>query len=155
MNALVLWTELGRGLSGTLVQKGADEGLLGEVILRWCREHGGAEIDAERWFYRLEPTARLTRDGIAAALGRLEDVIARATAELAHESTEDETSKQVFLTVVNGWFAVGPALIGSLPRARAGATEDERASALAAWCARFLPKNAEKARDLGVRVVRE
>src|SRR5512138_3452991 len=36
MNALILWTELGRGLAGKLERQGADRGLLQRLVVGYC-----------------------------------------------------------------------------------------------------------------------
>ena len=60
MNALVLWTELGKGLAGTLERVGAGRGLLREVIDRHCAQKAaGKPCDLSVWAYQVEPKQRL------------------------------------------------------------------------------------------------
>lgn len=155
MNALVVWTELGKGLCGTLDQKGADAGLIGRIIDEWCGERGAAEVDLSRWLYRVEPSARLHPDELAATLARIEEAIERVlatTPEFAKE--EDDGGRDAFLAVVKGWFPVGPQILRTFPAAQTGG-ESELRGALRAWCARYFPRDSAGPRELGVRVTRD
>jgi hypothetical protein len=151
MNALVIWTELGKGLAGTLVRKGASPSLLVEVISGYCKGTGAAPVDLARWAYRVPHDRRLSREEIGTAIRR---VLARVEERLPSlAATPDaEGERAAFLAIVRGWFPVGLDVVAALPGA-AGANRRELAAALCAWCERYLP--TETATGLGVGVVRE
>ena len=156
MNALAVWTELGRGLSGTLDQKGAEPGKLRSIVASYCREHGASmDIELHRWAYHLEPSQRLTPDEMGRAMRRvtraLEDHLPDQTAAAGADTSLD---RDLFMIIIRGWFPVGLDIVRALPAAQE-ATESARLSALATWCARYLPKDDSAPRELGVRVVRE
>ncbi|MCC6554900.1 MAG: hypothetical protein IT372_18155 [Polyangiaceae bacterium] len=155
MNALAIWTEIGRSLSGTLEQKGASPGLLREVIADHCRERGAAPgVDLGRWAYRLAPEDRLSSKELGAAIRRVMRGIEEALPELVAEAeTATDKHRELFMAVVRGWFPVGLDIVRALP-AGAAASEAERLGALGAWCERYLPGETAEARDLGVRVER-
>lgn len=156
MNALVVWTELGRGLSGTLDKKGAEPGKLRDIVGAWCRTSAldGAK-SLERWTYRVPPERRLDAKDIGTAMRRVMRRLEAALPDLAAEAEADaDKSRELFLAVVRGWFPVGVLLFAALPSAQR-ATKDARLAALGAWCERYLPKDDSSPRDLGVRVVRE
>ena len=152
MNALLLWTELGKGLAGTLERKGADLGLLRRTVLAHCGPAPEATVLA-RWFYRVEPERRLARETVAASLARIEQAIEKASAPLAHQSTGGEGQRNLFMAIVAGWFPVGPSILRCLPEG-ARATEQQVLAALGGWCSKYLPEDPSGARDLGVRVTR-
>ncbi len=155
MNALAVWTELGKGLSGTLDKKGAPPGLLAEVIAEHCKARAGeVPIDLSQWLYRLEPARRLTRQEIAATLRRVLVALEERLPELsAAAETDGEKERELFMAVVRGWFPVGIDIVRALPGAK-NVDEGTRLAALRAWCDRYLPKDTTAARDLGVRVER-
>jgi hypothetical protein len=155
MNALAVWTELGKGLSGTLDKKGAPPGLLADVIAEHCKARSGdAAVDLARWAYRVPETERLTQQEAAAALRRVLQAIESRLPELsAAAETDVEKERDLFMAVVRGWFPVGLDIVRSLPGAT-NADEATRVAALHAWCERYLPKDTSEARDLGVRVER-
>ncbi len=153
MNALVIWTELGKGLCGTLDRKGAEIELLGRVVDRWCRERGASEVDLTGWAYRVDPARRLSSADLAGALQRIQAEVERVVAPVA-ETTEDDGGRAAFLAVVEGWFPAGLDILRSFPAAR-GAPPADVLGALRAWCARFLPRGEAGPAELGVRLVRE
>ena len=153
MNALIIWTELGRALCGTLDKKGADVGLLGRIIDGWCGEKGAAEVDLGRWAYRQEPAQRLGAEELADVLQNVQEEVERVVADLPY-GDEGDGGKAAFLTVVRGWFPAGQAIIRALPAAKM-AGDAELRGALRAWCARYFPKDPAGPADLGVRMTRE
>jgi len=155
MNALAVWTELGKGLSGTLDKKGAPPGLLADVIAEHCKTRsGGATVDLAKWAYRVPESERLTRPELAAALRRVFAAIETKMPELAAAAETDvEKERDLFMAIVRGWFPVGLDIVRSLPGA-ATADEATRVAALHAWCERYLPKDTSSSKDLGVRVER-
>lgn len=155
LNALIVWTELGKGLSGTLDQVGAEPGLLRRVIEENCRKRGmEPEVDLARWAYRLEGKQRVGKLELAMAVkgaqAALEDALPQLTAE---SQSGDEGRKKLFLLVVRGWFPLGLELLRAFPAGRA-ASERELWGALWAWCDRYLPKGGSGAAELGVKVER-
>lgn len=153
MNALVVWTELGRALQGTLVRKGGDAGLLRGAISRWCLSAAtGNSADLDRWAYRLEPEQRLTAAELAAALLRVQIGCDRALSDLARASGDDG-GRVVFLALAKGWFPAGLQIVARLGAPRAAPSADVIA-ALGAWCDRFLPSDPAAGKDLGVYVTR-
>ncbi|MBI3186205.1 MAG: hypothetical protein HYZ28_29050 [Myxococcales bacterium] len=155
MNALVVWTELGKGLSGTLDGVGAEPGLLRRVISEWCQGRGATErADLSRWAYRLEGKERLGKLEAAMAMRRVQADLEAALPELSAEAAMgDEGRKKLFLAVVRGWFPVGLEVLRDFPAGRV-AKEEELLSALWAWCRRYLPAGGAGAAELGVRVER-
>ncbi|MHB8878104.1 MAG: hypothetical protein ACYC8T_30775 [Myxococcaceae bacterium] len=155
MNALVIWTELGKGLAGTLERVGAEKGLLRQVIASYCREKGAADgVDLSRFAYRLEGKERLGKLEAAMAMKRVQAELEEALPELTAEaSATDEARKKLFLAVVRGWFPVGLDIMRALPGGRE-AKEPEQLGALRAWCERYLPVDTSTPADLGVRVSR-
>ncbi|MFO0590045.1 MAG: hypothetical protein U0441_21055 [Polyangiaceae bacterium] len=152
MNALVVWTELGRGLSGKLERQGADAGLLARLIANDSRARleGAAPVDLASWAYRVPAEQRLTREDAARAFTRLERAIGDKLADHWADGDGGAHVREDFLAVVRGWFPIGLDIFRSLPAAR-GATEAEIGAALAAWCDRYLPKDTSGPEDLGVR----
>lgn len=140
MNALVAWTELGKGLSGTLDDVGAERGLLRKLICAYGIEHGhGDEIDLARWGYRLAPERRLDPEATADALRRAEAKLSEVLAEhLEQASRSPDARRALFVAVVKGWFPVGLDIMRALPAGNA-ASEAALIGALAAWCERHLP----------------
>lgn len=155
MNALAVWTELGRGLAGTLENKGASRGLLQEIIEEYCRERGAQEdVDLGRWAYRLPPERRLEPRELGAAMRRVMRALEERLPELCAEAeTETEKERELFLAVVRGWFPVGLDIVRALPGA-AAAGDGARLGALRSWCGRYLPQDTAGAKELGVRVER-
>lgn len=152
MNALVVWTELGRGLSGKLERQGADAGLLARLITHHCgaRNEGAPPIDLAGWAYRVPVEQRLTREDAARAISRLERAIGDRLAERWADGDGGAHVREDFLAVVRAWFPIGLEIFRALPAAR-DATDAEIAAALAAWCDRYLPKDTSGPEDLGVR----
>ncbi|MEB2284691.1 MAG: hypothetical protein B6D46_13695 [Polyangiaceae bacterium UTPRO1] len=146
MNALVVWTELGKGLAGTLEEVGVGRGMLRNIIVAHCMDRGAApDVDLERWAYRVEPEERLTAAETAAVLQHTEAELAQALPELARRSEgSPETRRRLFVTVAQGWYPVGLDIVRTLPAARQ-APESALLGALAAWCARYLPESASGA----------
>lgn len=138
MNALVTWTELGKGLSGTLDDVGAERGYLRKLICSYGMDHG-AEVDLGRWCYRVAPEDRLDPEAAAAALQRAEAELAEVLSEhLERASRVPEARQALFINVVKGWYPVGLDIMRALP-AGAAATEEALIGALSAWCERHLP----------------
>ncbi len=157
LNALVVWTELGKGLAGTLDRKGADLGLIDRVIAQHARARGAADVDLAAWLPHVAADRRLTPDAVATSLRRVQTAIERAAQPLAQGSEGGggpDGGRAVFLAVVKGWFPAGVSILRALP-GRADADESHLVAALAAWCARYLPKDPSGARDLGVYVTRK
>jgi hypothetical protein len=152
MNALLVWTELGKGLCGTLERKGADVGLLGRLIAGWCSAERAADVPLAGWLWRLEPDERLTQREVGDTLRTLEREVVTCVRPILDEAGDDGP-RRAFITVVRGWFPVGVAILGATPRGRS-ATREELLGALAAWCDRFLPRDPAGPSELGVRVVR-
>lgn len=152
MNALVVWTELGRGLSGKLERQGADAGLLARLITQHSGslDHGAAPIDLGGWAYRVPAERRLTREDAVRAFSRLERAIGDKLAEHWADGDGGAHVREDFLAVVRAWYPIGLEIFRSLPAAR-DATDAEIAAALAAWCDRYLPKDTSGPEDLGVR----
>lgn len=151
MNALVVWTELGRGLAGTLGRKGADEGLLGRLIATWCEEEGAPpSLKLEEWLTAIPVEQRLSPRALTAALQAAETAIVDRVGPLIVAEGSDGP-RAAFTAVVRGWFTVGVELVRALPRARRS-SRPEQLGVLAAWCARYLPRDASGPADLGVRV---
>jgi hypothetical protein len=151
VNALVVWTEIGRALSGTLEQRGASPGLLRRMILDYARqEAAGREIALERWVYRVPPEVRLDDKELAQLMSDAAAALAAVT-PAAFERSGEPDLRELFLEAVHGWFPLGLELIRALP---AGAEADRSAlvAALGAWCARYLPEDPAGPRDLGIRV---
>ncbi|MFO0763218.1 MAG: hypothetical protein U0359_42665 [Byssovorax sp.] len=154
MNALVLWTELGKGLAGKLEQKGADRGLLSHLCAGYCAQAGAGEpVDLARWAYRVEPGERLDVAELAAASSRvLRSIEQRLLADRGDTNLE-ERQRDYFMATVRGWFPVGLDIMRSLPALR-GASDAQVHAALGAWCARYLPRDTTGPADLGVRLER-
>ena len=149
MNALVVWTELGKGLAGTLDRKGADVGLLGRIIDNWCASKGDPVRELASWVYR--PATPLDEAALALVLGSAQTTIESIVA--AQAGGDEDGGKQAFLAAVRGWFPVGLHL---MRRICVGRGEDAAASVpmLRAWCERYLPKDSSGPTELGVRVQR-
>ncbi len=140
VNALVVWTELGRALSGTLAEVGAGRGLVRKLIAAWCEEQQAArDVELSRWIYRLEKQARLGAVETGRAVHLVETRLAEALPELARAAEQGPEGRQaLFRAVVKGWFPVGVQLFRSLPAARTAAA-GEVFGALWAWCLKYLP----------------
>jgi hypothetical protein len=139
-NALVVWTELGRALSGTLDEIGAGLGYVKKLASSWFEEQRAVpKVDLARWLYRLDDDRRLRPDEVQRALSRVERALAEALPELARASDESpEGRRALFLAVVKGWFPVGLDLVRALPRGQV-ADRAETLGALWSWCLRYLP----------------
>lgn len=151
VNALVVWTEIGRALAGTLERRGASPGLLRRVILDYTRrEAGGRDVTLDRWIYRLAPEARLDKQELAQLMSDAAAALAAVT-PAAFERSGEPGVRELFLEAVHGWFPLGLEIVRCLP----AGTEADRAglvAALGAWCARYLPDDPAGPRDLGIRV---
>lgn len=156
MNAFVVWTELGRGLSGALEKKGASPGLLLDIITEYCSSRGAREgVDLARWAYHVPPDRRLSASEIAAAMRRVTRELEERLPELAAEAdSATEKERDLFLAIVRGWFPVGLDILRAMPGGE-GAADADRLGALAGFCRRYLPADTSGPRDLGVRAVRE
>lgn len=156
MNALVVWTELGKGLSGTLERKGASPGLLLDIITEYCVERGAQEgVDLSRWAYYVPPERRLSATEIGAAMRRVTRELEERLPELAAEAeSATEKERDLFLALVRGWFPVGLDILRAMPGGES-AEDADRLGALAGFCRRYLPADTSGPRDLGVRAVRE
>jgi hypothetical protein len=153
LNAFIVWTEIGKGFAGLLERKGASVGLLRSLIEGWCTSRGAPEeVDLARWAYALEPDRRMSVVEIGEALCRAQFQIERALVASGHVEGADSV-RDAFLTTVRGWFPLGIRLLRSFPIGR-GADERELCGALRAWCRRYLQKDTEGAKDLGVRMAR-
>ncbi len=156
LNALVVWTELGRGLAGTLERVGANRGLLREVITKYTETKGIGRnsVDLTTWVYQLEPPARLGKVETAQALKHVMTALEDALPELAAQSeASDEGRKTMFLSVVRGWFPLGVEILRAFPKGR-GADEPTLLAVLESWCERYLPEASGGPAELGVRVER-
>jgi hypothetical protein len=153
MNALVVWTELGKALNGTLEKMGADAGILRATIGRWFERRAAAPADLSRWAYKLPADARLGPDALADALKRVQGALEQKLPALSATATQAEGRKNLFLTVVRGWFPVGLDVFRAMPAAR-GAPAETVEAALWSWCDRYLPTDPSGPADLGVRVER-
>lgn len=151
MNALVIWTELGKGLAGKLEQQGADVGLLGRLVAGYCKEkaHDRA-IDLGAWAYRVAPERRLSHEEAARAIHRVQRTIGDRLAAIWGDGDGAAHTREDFLATVRGWFPAGLDVFRSLPAAR-DRDDAEVHAALAAWCDRYLPKDGSGPEDLGVR----
>ncbi len=153
MNALVIWTELGKGLAGKLERQGADVGLLGRLIDGYCREKAlavGAPVDLGAWAYRVAPERRLSHEEAARAISRVQRAIGDRLAAIWGDGDGAAHTREDFLATVRGWFPAGLDVFRSLPAAR-GRDDMDVHAALAAWCDRYLPKDGSGPEDLGVR----
>jgi hypothetical protein len=150
-NALVVWTELGRGLAGLLDRKGADPGLLGRIVDRWCVDRGAETVDLNRWIARSADADRLTVGEIAEALRRIQFRVEQSLVAAGHDGEAPDAIREAFLVTVRGWFPVGLSILRGCPAARQ-ATEAQVMGALRAWCRRYLPEDPSAAKDLGVRI---
>lgn len=152
MNALVVWTELGRGLAGTLDRKGADVGLLGRIVGDYAAKAGTTPVQISDWVYCVPPERRLTRDDLARTLRTVQTAVDRVISP-AVAALGDDGGRAAFLIVVRAWYFAGLAILRSLP-GRSQAPDADLVGALGAWCARYLPRDASGPGDLGVRMTR-
>ncbi len=153
LNALIVWSELGKGLSGTLDSKGAEPGLLRRLIEDWSVRSGAPEVDLGAWAYQLPPTERLSQDALAQILRGVQGEVERSVLPII-ESAGEDGGRAAFIAVVKGWFTTGIAILRTFPAGRR-ASELALRGALRGWCARFLPRDESGPAELGVRVVRE
>ncbi len=152
MNALVIWTELGKGLAGKLERQGADVGLLARLIDGYCHERaaGAQAIDLGAWAYRVAPERRLSHEEAARAITRVQRAIGDRLGALRGDGDGGAHTREDFLATVRGWFPAGLDVFRSLPAAR-DRDDAEVHAALAAWCDRYLPKDTSGPEELGVR----
>jgi hypothetical protein len=100
----------------------------------------------------------MSRDDLTKAMRRIHEAIERAIAPLVHESADGEGAREIFITVVTGWFPVGLRILAALSCASrtlpnaSGAGEEQLSGLLRAWCDRYLPEDPAGPSDLGVRV---
>jgi len=154
MNALILWTELGRGLAGKLERQGADRGLLQRLVVSYCKEEPEmARIEPGVWAYRVEPEARLSPEEAGQALGRIQRSIENELLGDAGDTGGDERQREYFLATVRGWFPVGFDILRSMPSLR-DADEARLRAALGVWCERYFPRDESGPKDLGVRTTK-
>lgn len=165
MNALVIWTELGKGLAGKLEQQGADVGLLGRLVASYCKEkaHDRA-VDLGAWAYRVAPEDRLSREELGRMMSRIQKAIGDRLARHWADGDGGAHAREDFLATTRGWFSVGLDVLRSF-RVGPGPSADavsaspgcsprddaEIYAALATWCDRYLPKDKSGPEDLGVR----
>ncbi len=159
MNALVIWTELGRGLAGKLEQQGADIGLLGRLVAGYCKEkaHDRA-VDLGAWAYRVAPEDRLSREELGRVMTRIQKAIGDRLARHWADGDGGAHAREDFLATVRGWFSVGLDVLRSFPASSGSASpggssrdDAEVHAALATWSDRYLPKDKSGPEDLGVR----
>lgn len=151
MNALVIWTELGKGLAGKLEQQGADVGLLGRLVAGYCKEKArDRAVDLGAWAYRVAPEDRLSREELGRAMSRIQKAIGDRLAGFWADGDGGAHAREDFLATARGWFSVGLDVLRSFP-ASAPRGDDEIHAALATWCDRYLPKDTSGPADLGVR----
>jgi hypothetical protein len=153
VNALVVWTELGRALAGALELQGADRGLLGEVIANWLDHRGLEAIELNTWVPGVGREQRLGGDALGAAIRRAEQAVERTIPGLAGAAENPQGKRELFMTVVRGWFPLGLELMRAMP-AGASASDDQVRGALGAWCEKYLPRPTGGPSDLGVRIQR-
>lgn len=155
LNALILWTELAKGLQGTLDQVGADHGHLRSVVAQFCRgTEAQQDVDLTRWIPRMEPEERLGKVEAAMALKRVQAALEDSLPELAAEAaTEGDGRREAFLTVVKGWFPLGMDIVRALPGVPAEDLSLQR-GILWAWCDKYFPASTATPAELGVRVER-
>jgi hypothetical protein len=152
MNALVVWTELGKGLAGKLERQGADAGLLTRLVAGYCRRGGaGRQVDLGRWAYRVAGEKRLSIPEMAAAVARVHRAIEPLLLAEWGDGGGEERQREYFLATVRGWFPVGLDIVRSLPSHRAANDVDVHA-VLGAWCERYMPTDGSGPRELGVRM---
>ena len=153
MNALVIWTELGKGLAGKLERQGADPALLKRLCVGYCRDGdgGGAPIDLVTWAYRVEPELRLDEREVSAALSRAVRAIEQRLLGERGDTGQEERQQEYFMATVRGWFPVGLDIMRSLPTFQRS-SEAELHAALGAWCSRYLPDDPSGPAELGVRM---
>lgn len=151
MNALIVWTELGKGLAGKLDRQGADIGLLGRLCAARCAERSdGVTVNLLEWAYRVAPSNRLSHEALSQALSRVERAIGDRLSELWADGDGGAHMREDFLATARGWFPVGVEIMKAMPAA-VGRTDAEVHAALGAWCDRFLPKDESGPEELGVR----
>lgn len=150
MNALVIWTELGKGLAGKLEHQGADAGLLGRLVASHCHAKEARPVDLSRWAYRVAAEDRLSREETARAISRIQKAIGDRLADHWADGDGGAHAREDFLATARAWFSVGLDVLRSFPCAEA---RDDGAvhAALAAWCERYLPRDTSGPEDLGVR----
>jgi hypothetical protein len=151
MNALVIWTELGKGLAGKLERQGADAGLLTRLVAEYCRNGAaGRRVELDRWAYRVEVERRLSVQEMAAAVARVQRAIEPILFAEWGDGGGDEHQRDYFLATVRGWFPVGLDIVRFLP-SRQGADDAVTHAVLGAWCERYMPRDTSGPRELGVR----
>lgn len=151
LNALVVWTELGRGLAGMLDRKGGSESLLRETIEKWCTEQQAEEVDLAALIPRIAAERRLTREHLAAILQSLQARIEMLIADSAEQGVNDG-GRTLWMAAVKGWFPAGLSILSDFPTLR-GAPPARTLGALRAWSRRYFPQSTEDAKDLGIRAV--
>lgn len=154
VNALVVWTEIGKALAGTIERQGAPLGLLRRIIA----DHGRgrvdvAAIDLSRWIYRVPAAKRMSQQELAVLMGEISSALATASAGAFETDGGNPDLKSLFLEVVKGWYPVGVEIVQRLPAA-ANAPASEIVGILTAWCEKYLPLDPTGPADLGVRVDR-
>ena len=134
MNALVAWTEVGRGLCATLEARGAGGGLVLQIVDRWCDEGSAAAVDFRALRYPLPEEGRLRPAEIGEAVAR----VALEIREHLEPATDGDGERAAFLTVLRGWLPAGLAILGNFPAGQ-GASPEALLGALRSWCRRWLP----------------
>lgn len=154
MNALILWTELGKGLAGKLERQGADRGLLQRLVVSYCKKPaGGDDVDPRAWAYRVEPETRMNPEEAGQALGRIQRDIENHLLADSGETGGDEKQREYFLATVRGWFPIAFDILRAMPALR-HADGDRIRAALAGWCQRYLPRDESGPKELGVRMTK-
>lgn len=140
VNALIVWTELGRALSGTLDDVAAGAGYIKKLSSAWFEAEGAvANVDLRRFIYRVDEGLRLQPAEIKRLTLRVEAALEGALPELAHAAHEGASGRQaLFLAVVKGWFPVGLELFRALPAGQSS-SDAEVLGAFWAWCLKYLP----------------
>lgn len=140
VNALIVWTELGRALSGTLDDVAAGAGYIKKLASAWFEAEGAvAGVDLRRFIYRVDEGLRLQPAEIKRLTLRVEEALEQALPELAHAAHEGASGRQaLFLAVVKGWFPVGLELFRALPAGQSS-SDAEVLGAFWAWCLKYLP----------------
>ncbi|MBI3201905.1 MAG: hypothetical protein HYZ29_10210 [Myxococcales bacterium] len=140
VNALIVWTELGRALSGTLDDVAAGAGYIKKLTSAWFETQGAeAGVDLRRFIYRVDEERRLQPAEIKRLAASVEAAIEQGLPELAHAAHEGAGGRQaLFLAVVKGWFPVGLELFQALPAGQTS-SEAEVLGAFWAWCLKYLP----------------
>ncbi len=151
MNALIVWTELGKGLAGTLIEKGAEPDLLIQTIENWCKDKQAVlEVDLSKWAYSVPKENRLSQKELAEILDQMTTDLEKELSEwLVQAQTSEEDRLGLFIEVVRGWFPVGLDIVQT---SKQFTSKEDQLGVMLAWCKKYFPKNTSGSKDLGVRV---